>query len=39
MTYLNFLRGGQQYLAEVADAIAAVPGNRGCVSGPDLLPD
>jgi hypothetical protein len=39
MVFLNFLRGGQRYLHDVASAIAALPDNRGCVSGPDLLPD
>jgi hypothetical protein len=39
LSFLNFLRGGQQYLYDVSAAIAAVPGNRGCISGPDLLPD
>ena len=39
MAFLNFLRGGQRYLNDVAGAIAAVPDNRACVSGPDLLPD
>jgi len=39
MAFLNFLRGGQHYLNDVASAIAAVPDNRACISGPDLLPD
>ena len=39
MAYLNFLRGGQAYLYDVSRALAAVPDNRGCFSGPDLLPD
>ncbi|HET7203331.1 MAG TPA: putative Ig domain-containing protein [Steroidobacteraceae bacterium] len=39
MAYLNFLRGGQHYLYDVSAAISAVPDNRGCMSGPDLLPD
>ncbi|HEX6572103.1 MAG TPA: Ig domain-containing protein [Steroidobacteraceae bacterium] len=39
VSFLNFIRGGQQYLKNVAAAIAAVPDNRACVSGPDLLPD
>ncbi|MCE3284593.1 MAG: hypothetical protein K0R70_849 [Steroidobacteraceae bacterium] len=39
VSFLNFIRGGQQYLETVAAAIAAVPDNRACVSGPDLLPD
>lgn len=39
MAYLNFLRGGQNYLYDVSRAISALPDNRGCFSGPDLLPD
>ena len=39
MAYLNFIRGGQQYLHDVSAAIAKVPNNRGCMSGPDLLPN
>jgi hypothetical protein len=39
VSFLNFIRGGQQYLQDVAAAIAAVPRNRACVSGPDLLPN
>jgi hypothetical protein len=39
MSFLNFLRGGQHYLRDVASAIAAVSDNRACISGPDLLPD
>lgn len=39
VSFLNFIRGGQQYLADVSAAIAAVPNNRACISGPDLLPD
>lgn len=39
LTFLNFIRGGQQYLHDVSAAISAVPDNRGCMSGPDLLPD
>jgi hypothetical protein len=38
MSFLNFLRGGQAYLYDVSDAISAVPENRACMSGPDLLP-
>lgn len=38
MSYLNFLRGGQQYLNSVSQAISSIPDNRGCMSGPDLLP-
>ena len=39
MSFLNFLRGGQEYLHDVSAALAAIPNNRGCISGPDLLPD
>jgi hypothetical protein len=39
IAFLNFLRGGQRYIKDVAAALAVVPDNRGCVSGPDLLPD
>jgi hypothetical protein len=39
MFFLNFLRGGQAYLHDVSAAISAVPDNRACLSGPDLLPD
>lgn len=39
MALLNFIRGGQRYLQDVSDALAGLPGNRGCISGPDLLPD
>ncbi|HET7202423.1 MAG TPA: putative Ig domain-containing protein [Steroidobacteraceae bacterium] len=39
MSYLNFLRGGQQYLYDVSAAIASVPDNRACISGPDILPN
>ena len=39
MAFLNFIRGGQQYLNDVSAALAAVPDNRGCMSGPDLLPN
>jgi hypothetical protein len=37
--FLNFLRGGQSYLHDISAAIAAVPDNRVCISGPDLLPN
>ena len=37
MGFLNFIRNGQQYLADVADAADATPGNRVCVSGPAVL--
>ena len=39
MAFMNFIRGGQRYLNDVAATLAAVPDNRGCLSGPDLLPD
>jgi hypothetical protein len=39
LAFLNFLKGGQQYLNDVSRAISAIPDNRGCMSGPDLLPD
>lgn len=38
-TFLNFLRGAQSYLYNVSAAISAVPNNRVCISGPDLLPN
>ncbi|MFO1468543.1 MAG: putative Ig domain-containing protein [Steroidobacteraceae bacterium] len=37
--FLNFLRGGQQYLHDISAAISAIPDNQVCFSGPDLLPD
>jgi hypothetical protein len=39
MVFANFLRNGQAYLYDISAAIAAIPDNRGCLSGPDLLPD
>jgi hypothetical protein len=39
MAFLNFLRGGQSYLHDISAAIAAVPNNQACFSGPDLLPN
>ena len=39
LAYLNFIRGGQRYLGDVSRALSAIPDNRGCMSGPDLLPD
>jgi hypothetical protein len=39
MAFMNFIRGGQHYLDDVAAALAVVPDGRGCLSGPDLLPD
>lgn len=39
MFFVNFIRRGQTYLHNVSDAISAVPDNRACLSGPDLLPN
>jgi hypothetical protein len=39
MSFLNFLRGGQSYLYDISAAITAVPDNRVCISGPDVLPN
>jgi hypothetical protein len=39
MAFMNFIRGGTEHMAAVSRAIAAVPNNRACMSGPDLLPD
>jgi hypothetical protein len=39
MAFLNFIRNGQQYVADVSRAIDATPANRVCLSGPDVLPD
>ena len=39
VAFLNFIRGGQTYLNDVSRALSAIPNNRGCMSGPDLLPD
>jgi hypothetical protein len=39
MAFLNFLRGGQSYLNDISAAIAAMPHNQVCYSGPDLLPN
>jgi hypothetical protein len=39
MAFANFLRNGQAYLYDVSAALASIPDNRGCLSGPDLLPD
>ncbi len=39
MPFLNFLRGGQAYLYDISDALAEIPDDRGCFSGPDILPD
>jgi hypothetical protein len=38
LVFLNFIHGGQRYLSDVAASIAAVPENRACFSGPDILP-
>lgn len=37
--FLNFLRGGQQYMFDISAAITAIPNNQVCFSGPDLLPN
>jgi hypothetical protein len=39
MSFLNFLEGKQAYLNDISAAISAVPNNRACFSGPDLLPN
>jgi hypothetical protein len=39
LAFLNFIRNGQAYLNDVSRALSAIPDNRGCMSGPDLLPD
>jgi hypothetical protein len=39
MAFLNFIRNGQEHLADVARTLADLPGERGCLSGPDVLPD
>ena len=39
MAFMNFIRGGQQYLYDVSRALAEVSDNRGCFSGPDVLPN
>src|SRR5262249_16225529 len=39
VVFLNFLRGGQAYLNDISAAIAALPGNQVCFSGPDVLPN
>lgn len=38
MSFLNFIRGGQDMLGDVAGAIAKVPNRRSCFAGPDILP-
>jgi hypothetical protein len=39
MPFMNFLRGGQAYLYDVSAALAALSDDRGCFSGPDILPN
>lgn len=39
LAFMNFIRGGNDHMAAVSRAISAVPNNRACMSGPDLLPD
>ena len=39
MAFMNFMRGGQTYLNDISAAISAIPDNRACFSGPDLLPN
>ena len=39
VSFLNFIRHGQAYLADVSAAISAIPDNQVCFSGPDVLPD
>ncbi|HWJ05404.1 MAG TPA: hypothetical protein VNS57_06395 [Steroidobacteraceae bacterium] len=39
MAFVNFIRNGPEFIDDVAAAIARVPDNRACLSGPDLLPD
>jgi hypothetical protein len=39
LAFLNFIRGGRRYLHDVSAALAAIPDDRGCMSGPDVLPD
>jgi hypothetical protein len=39
LAFLNFIHNGQKYLKDVSAAISAVPNNRACMGGPDLLPD
>ena len=39
LAFLNFIRHGQKYLYNVSAALAALPDHRGCMSGPDVLPD
>jgi hypothetical protein len=38
VSFLNFLQGDQSYLYDISAAISAIPNNRVCISGPDLLP-
>jgi hypothetical protein len=39
MVFANFVRGDDDALQSLSTAISAVPNNRACLSGPDLLPD
>jgi hypothetical protein len=39
MFFLNFIRGGQERLREVANAHASIPDRHICMSGPDVLPN
>jgi hypothetical protein len=39
MVFANFVRGDANALRTLSKAISAVPNNRACMSGPDLLPD
>lgn len=39
MAFVNFVRGNQSYVADISAAISAIPNDRACLSGPDLLPN
>ena len=39
MPFINFLPGQQSYIHDISAAIAAIPNNQVCMSGPDLLPN
>ena len=39
MSFVNFLRGNQSYVADISAAISSIPNHRACISGPDLLPN
>jgi hypothetical protein len=39
LAFMNFIRGGRKYLYDVSSALAAIPDDRGCMSGPDVLPN